>query len=103
LQLISSFNTSQIISSFKNPHIKIDLLLLLPRGFNLLYSKTQYPGFARQGQQTNKRLPRGKHNDYMNDMKEGEGGGKGKRLCRYNLQSLGHKVRSTPFNHCMCA
>jgi hypothetical protein len=27
--LTSSFNTSQIISSFQNPHIKIDLLLLL--------------------------------------------------------------------------
>jgi hypothetical protein len=34
LQLISSFNTSQNISSFKNPDIKIDLLL--PRGQNLL-------------------------------------------------------------------
>jgi hypothetical protein len=37
---ISSFNTSQNISSFRNPQIKIDLLLL-PRGQNplkLVYS-----------------------------------------------------------------
>jgi hypothetical protein len=32
LELISNFNTSQNISSFKNPHIKIDLLLLPSMG-----------------------------------------------------------------------
>ncbi len=31
-ELISSFNTSQNIKSFKNPHIKIDLV---PRGLKI--------------------------------------------------------------------
>jgi Ca2+/Na+ antiporter len=41
LWLISSFNTIQNISSFKNPHIKINLLLL-PRGQNPLSYHTLY-------------------------------------------------------------
>jgi hypothetical protein len=62
---ISSFNTSQKLSSFKNPPIKIDLLLLLPKGQNplsyyILYNKSKHkislpclalPCLGRQSQQ----------------------------------------------------
>ncbi len=42
LELISSLNTIQKTPSFKNPQVKLDLLLLLPRGQNPLSYHTLY-------------------------------------------------------------